>query len=638
MAVQFKGRWRARVFKKNSGFAQRIRVTGAAAGNGVYPGVVGQSLEFDGADTAVSLQWNNGAGSGWRDSAVLESVGMSSSIVILHFLRADDNFPAERDGDFDDLAVSFEYLDPLVEIVQRPFALDRGTLTMLPDGIFDASQGVQYMGVRIRNAWVFDWTADVLDTAMKIGIAPDSRVMLASQGIKVIDAWSPAEQQALGQVMDGGSVGVDELPIGAERMIYFKLDLANAQPGKPEIGLVAQRVSSFDPNFAAPWRIARRRIFVTRLSYDPVAREMVARLPEGTLRLRLKEVVIDRKAANAAASAARECLGRRPGSCGPAGSESGRLADELRRLLRGLLAGEDVDPCRLRTILDECGRPECCESGGPGDGGQGGHPGGGLADGNGADDWCRFKPVAWLPVEFEYRVEYATPFAGQLGPLAFEDPWWKIALILLAVALGLGSEIADYVQAAKDPKFIIGRVVRRGRTSKNVDCALSDLDGSRSIDLGMLDAQSDDVNNAHPIVAIDSIVQLDRSDNFDPNGEPMFGMEDASEEDIVWKSGGTSGTTRGRVADVHYKAPIEFDEEEYMSGSVIFTKQVLVKQIKEMPQPLSQGGDSGAVWVNLTNGRPVALNFSGDEADVGTFGGANPIRAVADELNIRFNP
>ena len=69
---------------------------------------------------------------------------MTSPLVVARFLSADDNVPSKRDGDFDDLEVAFEHLDPAFEVVQRPFALERGSLTMLPDGIFDASQGVQY--------------------------------------------------------------------------------------------------------------------------------------------------------------------------------------------------------------------------------------------------------------------------------------------------------------------------------------------------------------------------------------------------------------------------------------------------------------------------------------------------------------
>ena len=64
--AQFKGRWRGRVVGKNAGFDQRVRITGAASGSGIYAGVVGTNFEVDGPNWQADLQWNNGAGSGWQ--------------------------------------------------------------------------------------------------------------------------------------------------------------------------------------------------------------------------------------------------------------------------------------------------------------------------------------------------------------------------------------------------------------------------------------------------------------------------------------------------------------------------------------------------------------------------------------------
>ncbi len=645
MAVAFQGRWRGRVMSKNAGFAQRVKVNGAAAGSGTYPGVVGTTFDVDGPNWSVALQWNDGVGSGWQNSAVTDAMASTSPLVIIRILRGDDNVPGSRDGDFDDLVVTFESLDPPFSVPQRPFALDRGTLTMLPDGIFEAGQGVQYMGVRIRNEWFFDWDSGPIGMGMKIGIAPASRVALAGQGITVLDTWTPMEQRALGQVVDGDFVRVEDLAIGQERMIYFKLDFSGAGAGTPEVGFVAQR-DSWDNAYDAPSRVVRKKIFVTRLAYDAANKELIADVPEATLRLRLTSAIVDRRAANRAAALARDCLLRRPGSTGRRrGSGSGRresiaelkgIADELRRLLAALLAGKDIDPCRLKEILDRCEEDKCaCDEGdGKDDGGRDDtFPGGGLGDGSGADDWCRVRSVAWLPLGFEYKIEYRTPFGGQFGPLAFEDPWWKVALIILAVLLAIASVIADYVGAANDDRFVIGKVARRAdAATTQVDGALGDLNGSRGIDQGHLDAQGDDVNNGLPIVSTGGIIPLDRSDNGD------FGLQDALEGDIVWKSGGTSGTTRGVVTDTGLTTTINYDETEFMSGDITFQNQVLVSQIVGSEQPLSQGGDSGSVWVNLATARPTALNFAGPSDDSGLTGIGNPIRLVADTLGIRFNP
>ena len=115
------------------------------------------------------------------------------------------------------------------------------------------------------------------------------------------------------------------------------------------------------------------------------------------------------------------------------------------------------------------------------------------------DGWCRVAPVAWLPVAFDYRLEPDPAYVGRYGPLAFEDPWWKVVLIVLAVLLAIASLVYDYVNAGQDPQYIIGKVLRNGDAATNlIDCAVCSLNGSRGTDLGELDAQSDDVNNGLP--------------------------------------------------------------------------------------------------------------------------------------------
>lgn len=651
MQVPFQGKWRGTVTGRNAGFSQRVVVSGAAGGNGAYNGVVGNAFVFE--DGQVELQWNNNAGSGWQPSAIISAVGMASPLVVFRTLSADDNTPDKRDGDYDDLQVRFEHLDAAFEVTQRPFAMERGSLVMMTDGIFDTSQGVQYMGVRIRNSWFFDWGAVGLAAGMKIGIGPASRAALAAQGITVLDAWSPQEQQALGQVMDGGFVRVPELKIGEQTMVYFKVNVAGAAPSKPQVGFVAQ-CDAFDPAFDAPTRVVQKRIFITQSSYDKTAKELVITAPEGTLRLKMTSMKLDLKAANDAAKALMRCLERRPdgGSGEGNGGENGSWWEDcdatmrecrergsklLRELLTQVLEGREVDICRLRSLLEDCcAKPDddpCrCKNGEAGENGGDGYPGNGWQDGTGMDGWCRVRPVAWLPVTFRYRVEPNPAYTGQLGPLAFEDPWWKVLLIILAILLQIASLIYDYVYAGQDARFIIGKIARNGDAATNgLDCAVCDLNGSRGVDLGELDAQSDDVNNGSPIEGLGNIIQLDRTDNGN------FGIQDAVLNNVVWKSGGRSGTTRGTVDSVNYGTSITYDTEDTISGTIAFTNQVLVGQITGMEQPLSQAGDSGSVWVDMASKRAVALNFAGDIDDIGVTGVGNPIRQVIDQLDVRFN-
>ena len=651
--MAFEGTWRGTVTGREANFSQRVEVTGAVSGNGAYAGVVGASFVFE--DGLVELQWNDDAGSGWQESGIISSIGMTSPLVTVRFLSADDNVPALRDGDFDDLQVRFEHIGAPFDVVQRPFAMDRGSLVMFPDGIFDASQGVQYMGVRIRNSWFFDWTSAFPATGMKIGIAPASRLSLQAAGIVVVDTWTPLEQQCLGQLVDAGFVRVPDLARGEETTIYFKVDVSGAGPGKPEVGFVAQRDAT-DPRYDEPTRVVQKKIFVSRSSYDPTSNELVASLPEGSLRLRMNRVVLDRTAANAAAQALVRCLSRRsPGSSGGSfGAGAGPRSfwhdpcdttDRCRHVtralhagLRDLARGKDVDICRLGDLWRSCCDKACGCNCPPGSGGGGGgepFPGGGWQDGSGKDGWCRVKPVFWLPVDFEYRFEPNPAYTGQFGPLAFEDPWWKVVLIIIAALLALASIIYDYVFAAQDPRFAIGKVDQLADpATTQLDAATGSLDGSRGVDLGLLDAQADDVNNGNPIVGLGGIVQLDRTDNGDN------GLADAVVNNVVWKSGGTSATTRGFVAAVNFMTSIDYDDEgghDTIAGTITYTNQVLVNRIVGMEQPLSQGGDSGSLWVDLASGRPVALNFAGPTDDSGSSGTGNPIRAVADRLKVRFN-
>jgi hypothetical protein len=69
-----------------------------------------------------------------------------------------------------------------------------------------------------------------------------------------------------------------------------------------------------------------------------------------------------------------------------------------------------------------------------------------------------------------------------------------------------------------------------------------------------------------------------------------------------------------------------------------FTNQLLINQLAPPnDQPLSQGGDSGSIWVDLVSRRPVGLNFAGPADDSGTSGIANPIRDVVNLFDIHFN-
>lgn len=634
MPEVFKGKWRLLVTKKIAGFSQRFRIQEATTGNGTYAGVVGTEVIVDGDRWTVTIEWNNNKGSGWQESLVISAKGSISPLVIVNFLRSEDNFPEKRDHDFDDLEITCIDLDPLFDVVQRPFALDRGTLTMLPDGIFDVSQGVQYMGVRIRNDWEYDWEESF---GVMIGISNASRSALQSQGIQVLDAWTAQEQIALQQEVSNGFVKVPSLRIGQERTIYFKVNMSAASPCKPILNFVAQR-RAWDPIYEELNRQVASQIFISRSTYDPANRELIAELPEGTMYLRLNRIIVDKASVERSmADALRNPCRKeppRPGRRnlgGGGGFDRNAMRDDLKGFLEDLLSGKRVDPCRLRDLLDAC--CDCSDRGGDSHGGgsqgdRGDAPGGGgLADGPGADNWCRFKPFNWLPVEYEYRIVPNPPYTGQFGPLAFGDPWWKAALLLLAALLAAASIIYDYIFAGGDPDFLIGNITAKSNRAagSNVDAAVALLNDSRGRDLNVLEAQGDDRNNGLPVNgSTGGTISIDRSDNGDR------GIMDPVAGNVVFKSGARSGTTRGIILSINYNPP--------PVNGITYTNQVLVIPLPAPNnQPLSQSGDSGSLWVDLTSKRPVALNFAGPTSDDGSQGLANPIRSVVELFDIHFN-
>ena len=90
-----------------------------------------------------------------------------------------------------------------------------------------------------------------------------------------------------------------------------------------------------------------------------------------------------------------------------------------------------------------------------------------------------------FPTKFTYRVEFATPFTGQLGPIPFDDPWWKIALLILAIILTIlaGASAATDL-AYKSDDVVIGTLADSWLAPEAdgrflVDAATCELNGSR---------------------------------------------------------------------------------------------------------------------------------------------------------------
>jgi hypothetical protein len=100
-----------------------------------------------------------------------------------------------------------------------------------------------------------------------------------------------------------------------------------------------------------------------------------------------------------------------------------------------------------------------------------------------------------------------------------------------------------------------------------------------------------------------------------------FGTAVAERDMIVTKRGRTTGVTRGRVVDTDFRFVLNYDGV----GQIGYTHQVLCERYTD-------GGDSGSVVVDASNGKIVGLHFAGAN------GGSvfNPIQSVIKALGFTF--
>lgn len=595
MSIMLYGRWQMEVTKAIHTWENRFVVDGATSGSGTYPPTVGLDVTADGSAWQLRGEYRESASESWKPSAMIIKTGLER-VDIKATIGSEDPLPTE---DYEDIEWEANYLGgTMLEIPYRPYAVRTDDLFQMPDGLFETTLGVYYMGVRIINRWGLPFTnANVLD------ITPNSRAELAMRGIQVIDSWSQAELATLGQTLIGTGIVLGPMVPGEARTVYFKVDVSSASPRKHEVEFVCRNMSGMaDPNHTAR-RIAKQ-IFVSSTRIDSESGEIVADVQEGTLRFKLKEIAIDQKGGRAAR---RNCTP-------PAKTRPEReTLEKLRGTLQALLDGKPIDPCIIQQIL------ACYCSHGPGGGGGGDRPDPRTPfDGR----FC-YDPFFAFPTKFSYTITPREPFAGQYGPIPYDDPWWKCLLLIIAVILLIAAALSEAADVAyQDEDLVIGTL---GITQQNdVDAAVCVLDTDRALAfLQTLDAQSDeDLQNA--VVALDGNIdlvgpvmtraELDTIMITFPAGDPQR---------QIHKSGARTGLTHGIMTGF---APIGHPEATWSID------QLLIARDPVFSEPVSRGGDSGSIWVHTATLRPVALHHSGDDAD--TFGRASLLEDVQAALNI----
>jgi hypothetical protein len=645
------GDWRIVVQSRDAGWDQRVVAQGVEGGTQILGGSPGMTMDVYGLDrTPWTLRIEHNPGDGWSPNWLRAGPKNIAGSAITQVIESEDITTPESDRDFNDLVIRLEKLG-MVDQPQRPFAVWPGTVQMSPEGVFETAFGRYFMAVRVRNVWTEPWPAGT-----RIAITESCRSWLAAAGVMVVDGWSAADQAAVGQDVVGGRVLVGDLPPWESRLVYFKVDVSTARVQKHQVEVAVVAPVTEDPGHLN--RRARAPIFVSRTTFDSTRGVFVAQCDRGTLTMAVKELVVDYNTLKRAVGRAREVLGEGGPGTGPGGGGrpgrgcTPRDLERLRRRLRAFLDGKDDDVCAIWREL------QCCCAGG------GGRPGDGD-DG----DWTKdggsgLEFFAW-PTVFDYHIDYDPEFAGQFGPIPYDDPWWKVLLLIIAAILALAafvSAAADLANRSADT--VIGTVTRatlnavRGTrppppaatATGSVDAAVVTLNGSRTLTPSLfsyLDAASDE-SNTTPIVALGGLINtpgtfltnaqigtLFANLAAAPPGSPAAAAAAAALR--VFKSGARSGVTNAVMASLLPIAPRSEDD-----GSTIFFLNQLRLVIDSMVPVTRIGrpGDSGSLWLQMGSNSVVGLNHAGCTDPTTTpptnFADANRIEDVLTTMAVRF--
>lgn len=622
--VTYQGRWRISVIGKESAWDQRVVVTGASSGSGVVVGVVGVVHDVDGETWSLTIQHNDG--SGWAENASVVPDPMQEIGANMHqVVRSKDAF---HPGDTtpDDLVIRVDKLGPMFELPVRPFAVDAETLLMLADGVFVGLAGLQFMGVEVRNTWGESFEDEILFDISDLG-----RATLAMFGITVVDSWSAAALQTTQQTVTGRAVRLPHLAIGERTTVYFQVDASNAHRGKPNVDFVLlNTIGTPDPTNSM--RHNSRAVFIAEVGYDNTTGTAIVRIPEGTLTLTLQSLMVDPRAVS---ELCRKVYGSDGGGSGRGGNPGLGRSD-----LDTLVAATQghCDQRLLQKVLEilcRClGDHTCGKGSGHGcDTGCDGGPGG--PGGPGGHGWQRvcMPGGMWLPLKFEYGVEIDGGFTGQHGPLAFQDPWWKILLLIIALIAWLVGLVASIVASktgwgnSGDHPRKIGTVGASNRGA--TDACIIELDGNRPAIQKVADALSGETNS-RAIVGLDTVIPIDPQVAFPTlTSAAVVGKK-------VFKSGSRTGLTHGIITSLG-----PFTQSRGDNGTpdpnhpdLVFTNpQFRISSDPAVPEELfDDHGDSGSIVLSRepgTQNRVVGLLHSGS-------GGTSPIQDVLTTLGLRL--
>lgn len=638
-SMSFVGDWRITVVSRNAGWAQRVTASGTSAATVVLNGAPGASIDvFGNGQTPWTLRIeHNDGSSGWQPSWLRPSSSISG-LRLEYRVESEDVTTASSDRDFNDLVIQLEKLGAVSQPVP-PFAIRPETLQAMPEGIFEATLGRYFMAVRISNIFTVAWPASA-----RVGLSDRCRTWLAAAGVTVVDSWSANEQASLGQTVVAGRVMVGALEPWASKLIYFKVDVSSAQVRKHDVELQVDSDAGAERT-ALISRKAKAPIQVSRTTYDPTKGAFVSNCDVGTLTAAIKEMVVDLSTFKRAMGNARRLVrgGVIPGASGMPGAAAcdPQALERVRNRLRAFLDGKEVDLCAIwREIA-------CCCAGGP------------KRPGDGGEDWIDVKDpgltfFVW-PTVIDYTIDYRPPFAGQFGPFPYDDPWWKVLLIILAIILSIAAAISSAADLAnRSDDVVIGSLTRSIMNPQSsapatnplptdpgsVDAAVVTLNGNRSLTTALfstLDAQSGEFFTATPIVGLDG--RIDTPGTFLTNAEINAIFQNLADNPAdpaaqaavrAYKTGARSGLALGVMSSLAPVAPRSEDD----GSTVFFLNQIVFAQDADTSDALSCPGDSGSLWFQQGTNAVIALNHA--SPGTGLSATACRIEDVMNQLGIRF--
>ena len=585
MPIMMHGQWRLRVVESIHNWPNRFVISGASAGDGTYPPNIGSVVVANGLPRwELRAEYSNPATPGaWAASDMSRLSRVQSGAELTYLIGAEDPLP---NRDFKDIQWEAIFTGKMIAIPYRPFAVRTSDLFQMPDGIFETALGRYYMGVRVTNTW-----GEALTATDVLAITMHGRADLAAGGISVIDAWTQQELAMFGQHQFGTGIVIGPLEPGASRTVYFKLDVAAASPRKHMVEFACLNMAGTPDPLNAKRRVSKA-IFVSRSYIDSTTKEIVSEVRQGTLRMKLKQVAFDQEGAYRGRK-------RKPKATPPDDAPS---LDELRGILDALLGGKRVDPCRIQRILTcYC---QCKDDGGTRD------PNGPPSDGR-----FTYDPFLVLPTKFSFSVTPRVPYAGQYGPIPFDDPWWKCLLLIIAIVLLIAGMLEEGADAAyHDNEFVIGTLDSWAKD--NVDGALCKLDTDRVQNfLQVLDAQSNE-DNQLPATALDGMVALNNAPLTQAEVQALLALPVADPARKAFKSGARTGLTHAIITGFTTVGHDKVSWDTSVASLINFGPDPAFGN-----QDVSDKGDSGSVWFQSATMRPVALNHSGNlpgDPDVAT--------------------